>query len=217
MMRIPALFASILLCLAGCFVFDNPFDTSSMPTATFQIVITSIGYGGTYVWSPQDNAYESMVGSTRYYVYMDSNGYWCLGGVLNQVYTGGGVIAHSTSSYANCALPPTTTSGWTGIISSIDDSAGGVYAQGQLPDTGVSTGSILQVVFLASSPGNSATYQWVRSPNQNCSPPTPLGTGSTYTIQSGDYAKWIRVIITPTDSTGKVQGTPVGSQPVRVP
>lgn len=74
MMRIPAVLAASVLCLAGCFLFDNPWDTNSMPTATFQIVISSISYGGTYVWSPHDNAYEAMVGSTPCSVFMDSGG-----------------------------------------------------------------------------------------------------------------------------------------------
>jgi hypothetical protein len=73
----------------------------------------------------------------------------------------------------------------------------------------------LKVVFLASSLGNSATYQWQRSSSQSGDSPVLIGTGSTYTIQfPADSGKWIRVIITPTDSTGKIQGTPVVSGPV---
>jgi hypothetical protein len=207
-LRLPALFASTVLCLTGCFVFNNPWDGATLPGATFQIVVTSSSYGGTYVWTPQDNAYEAPIGSTRSYVYMDASGFWHLASPL------GNVIASSTSPYG--ALPP--TSGWTGsgVISGVDDSAGGVSAGGS-PGNPVSTGQILQVAFVASSPGNSATYQWVSSPLQNGSSATFLGTGSTYTIQLSDSARWIHVIVTPTDSTGRVQGTPVASQPVYVP
>jgi hypothetical protein len=204
MMRIAAVLAASVLCLAGCFLFDNPWDTNSTPTATFQIVISSISYGGTYVWSPQDNAYEAMVGSTPCSVLMDSGGTWHL--------TSGGTVIASSTSPAYRTLPPTSNSGWSGsIISGIDDSEGGICPQGGAPDGTVSSGMTLKVAFLASSLGNSATCQWQRSSSQSGDSPVPIGTGSTYTIQSGDYAKWIRVIITPTDSTGKIQGTPVVS------
>ncbi|MGO9310019.1 MAG: hypothetical protein ACLQDL_13475 [Spirochaetia bacterium] len=215
-MRIPVLLAAAALCLSGCFVFDNPWDTSSpLPGATFQIVVSSSSYSGTYVWSPSDTAFEAMVGATRFYVYMDSSGYWCLGSVPNQVYNGGGVVAHSQSTYG--ALPPTTVPGWTGsgVITAVDDSAGGVSAQGGSPSSPVSNGQTLQVAFLASSTGNGAAYQWVSSPSQDGSSATVVGTGSTYTIQSS--GQWIHVIVTPTDNTGRVQGTPVASQPVHVP
>jgi len=217
-MRIAVLTATVLS-LTGCFVYDSPYDRT--PSATLQIVVTSNNYGGTYAWSPRDNAYEAMVGNTLYYVYMDSNGYWCLGAVLSQINTGGSVMARAPSTYANCGRPPTVAAGWTGssVVSSVDDSEGGIHA-GASPDSSVVNGSVLQAAFLASSPGNSATYRWVSSPNQNGSPsnlPSGPASGSTYTILSGDYAKWIRVIITPADSTGTIQGTPVTSQPVRVP
>jgi uncharacterized lipoprotein YajG len=50
-----AILASVL-CLSGCFDFNKTFTP---PTATFQIVISSTNYGGTYVWASQDNAYEA--------------------------------------------------------------------------------------------------------------------------------------------------------------
>jgi len=205
--------ASAVLCLAGCFVFDNPYDTSSIPTATLQIAVTSNNYGGTYVWSSQDNAYEAVVGNTLCSVYMDSGGTWRL------TYGTGNIVASSTNpNYGT--LPPTLS--WSGsgtIISSIDDSEGGIYVMTKLPDGRIPpAGGTLQVVFLASNPGNGATYQWQRSLNQSFDSPVPIGNLSTYTLQFGlDYMRWIRVIITPTDSTGRIQGTPVVSQPVYWP
>jgi hypothetical protein len=81
----------------------------------------------------------------------------------------------------------------------------------------VSNGSILQVTFKASDPGNSATYQWERSDSAAFLSASAVGTGSpTYLTTVEDASKWIRVSVTPTDSTGTVQGTPVASQPVKV-
>ncbi len=205
MTRIPAL-ALPVLCLTGCFLFNNPWDGATLPTATFQVVVSSISYGGTYVWSSTDAAFEAPVGSSRSYVYMDSGGIWHLASPQ------GNVLSSTSGGFD--ALPP--TSGWTGsgTISAVDDSAGGVSVLGGSPSNPVANGQTLQVVFVASSPGNSATYQWIGSPNQSGVPPTLLWTGSTYTILSS--GQWIHVIVTPTDSTGKVQGTSVASQPVWV-
>ena len=51
MMRLIALAAAGALFLAGCFVFDNPFDNGGGSTITFQIVVTSALYGGVR-WNP---------------------------------------------------------------------------------------------------------------------------------------------------------------------
>ncbi|MGA2641356.1 MAG: hypothetical protein ABSG21_10705 [Spirochaetia bacterium] len=214
-MRIAALAATVLS-LTGCFVFDSPYDKT--PSATLQIVLQGGSYPATYIWNTADSAYEAVVGGTLCSVYIDSSGTWHL------THGAGNVIASSTGgSYARCTLPPTTFVGWSGsgsIVSEIDDSVGGISIQGLAPDIAISTqGQILQVAFQASSPGNSATYQWQKSPTsaQSFDSPIPIGTGSTYTLKSGDYAHWFRVIITPTDSTGAIQGTPVASQPVDWP
>jgi hypothetical protein len=228
MMRLAAL-AALVLCLAACFVFDNPIEnavphspttppptpTPTTPTAAFQIVVASNYYGGTYVWSPPDSAYRVMRGSTPFYVFMDSSGYWCQTYVRSHDHTNSNYW--STSSLFG-ALPPTTAGGWTpsGEISSVDVSAGGISAQGGPPDSPVTPPQRLQVTFLPSSPGNSATYQWTSSTNSVGTSQTLLGTDSTYLLSPGDSLHWIRVIVTPTDSTGTVKGTPVVSPPVMV-
>jgi hypothetical protein len=211
MMRIAALFAACEMCLAGCFAFNNPWDTNSLPTAAFQIVVHGGLYAGTYVWSSGDNAYEAAVGSARYYIHM-SSGLWWLAGPDSI----GTSIAYSTSSYG--ALPPTSNVGWSpsGKLSTLDDSVGGISEQGGYPDGVISYGQTVHVTFKASDLGNSTTYQWERSSLQTGGSPIPNETGSTYTTQSGDSAKWIRVLITPIDSTGTIKGTPVVSPPVRV-
>jgi hypothetical protein len=215
MMRISALAAAVL-CITGCFVFDNPFDirsvgTSSTPTVTFQVVITGPSLSGTYVWSSPDNAYKTMISGTPFFLYMDGGGVW---GVKWSVSPN----AYSTyTSYS--ALPTASGSNWVpmGEIWTVDDSAGGISVQGSPPDSLVSNGSILQVTFKASDPGNSATYQWERSDSAAFLSASAVGTGSpTYLTTVEDASKWIRVSVTPTDSTGTVQGTPVASQPVKV-
>jgi hypothetical protein len=211
-MRITALIAAVLA-LAGCFVYDNPFDTGIPPTATLQIVVTAAGYDGTYEWNSMDSAYEAIVGSTMYYVYLDADCYWILANGLNQSHTGG-CIASSVSQYG--ALPATTLSGWSGVISAVDDTAGGVCLQPGSPDSPVTVGSTLKVVFVASETGNGATYKWLRSIDYAGLIAVTVGTDSTYTVQSSDVSRWMRVIVTPTDSTGKRKGTPVVSQPVWV-
>jgi hypothetical protein len=218
MMRITTLTATVL-CLSGCFVFDNPYDKT--PAAALQIVVSSSSYGGTYVWTPQDNAYEAAVGSTQYYIYMDGNGVWCLASLPNRTYPDGSVIAHSLLSPWGTLPPMSSWSGSGTIISAIDDSEVGISIQKNSPDIYI-TGfpQTLQVAFHLSSPGNSATYQWQKSPTfaQSFDSPIPIGTGSTYQFKpTGDYGHWYRVIITPTDSTGTIQGTSVASQPVGWP
>jgi hypothetical protein len=129
-------------------------------------------------------------------------------------------IANSTGPLFG-TLPPQSSSGWSGsgtIISGINDIGGGISDQSDPPDGPIGSGGTLQVAFLASSSGDSATYQWQRSTTSSFDSPVLIGTGSTYTVQMGtDYHDWIRVIITPTDSTGTIQGTPVVSPPVDWP
>ena len=205
MMRSLAL-AAAFLCLAGCFLFDNPFDNP----VTFQIVITSsAGYSGTYVWSSDLRAYETMIGGVPYYVYMDSFGYWCIADQLNLSYSTIG-IPHSVGQYG--ALPPSASSEWTSSIDGIDDATGGITAYSKSPGSTVSIGDTLQVGFM---PGGSATYQWQGSSVANGTSWVSLGTGSTYDIPSS-HTLWIRVTITPTDSTGRTKGAPSISPPVRV-
>jgi hypothetical protein len=224
MTRLPAL-AALVLCLAGCFVFDNPIEnavphtpttppTPPTPTAAFQIVVTSDLYGGTYVWNSADSAYEAVVANARYYVYLDNTGYWVLGNQVSTSYSIGG-ITHSVYAYG--ALPPTTNSGWspTGGITSVDDSTGGISGP-VAPDLQVNVGQVLHVSFLASDPGNSATYLWMSSTTQGVGGQNLHFTGSTYTIAPGDLGHWISVVVTPTDSTGTIPGTPVVSPPVMV-
>src|SRR5208282_2518934 len=109
-MRRLGLLAVPVLCLAGCFVYNNPYDKT--PAAAFQVVVSSSSYGGTYVWSSQDSAYEATVGGTPYYMYIDSSNYWCFANQLNQTHLSS--IASSLSQYG--ALPPTSPSGWSGSI-----------------------------------------------------------------------------------------------------
>jgi hypothetical protein len=219
--------AALVLCLAGCFVFDNPIENAvphsptappttppPTPTAAFQIVVTSALYGGTYVWSSADDAYKANVGGTPFYVYMDASGFWILTSDKSQTYGSVGVT-HSVQAYL--ALPPTTATGWspTDRITSVDDSAGGISGPGA-PDTQVTVGQALHVTFLASDPANAATYQWLRSSSQGIGGQNLPATGNTYTTTSGDLNKWISVVVTPTDSTGTVTGTPFASPSVMV-
>jgi hypothetical protein len=129
-----------MLCLAGCFDFNKTFPS---PTASFQIIVSSPSYGGTYLWSAQDSAYEALAGGSRYYIYTDSSNFWCIANQLGQTHDSGS-IAHSISQYG--ALPPTSGSGWSSDITGIDDSFGGVSQQGSAPDAGVS-GGYLQASF----------------------------------------------------------------------
>jgi hypothetical protein len=162
MMRIPVLAVTVLW-LAGCFVFDNPYDLGSpppIPTVEFQVVVTGASYGGTYVWSPSDNAYRANLGSL-FYVYMDTTGYWLLSYLFNWNHTYGGVYAMSP---AYGAMPQAIGTNWSppGEIFSVDDSVGGIRSA-VAPDSPVQVGDILQVTFKASNPLNLAAYQWERS------------------------------------------------------
>lgn len=212
MIRVVALAAVATLLLSGCFLFDNPFDTSSTPTATFQVVVKGPSLAGTYVWSSPDNAYRTVIDGTPYFVYLDSEGgTW---GVRWSVSPN----AFSTSP-AFGALPPTSGSNWLpgGEIWSVDSSAGGISAQGQSPESIVTNGNTLLVAFKASDPRNSATYAWERSDAAAFLSVSAVGTGIPQYLTSGaDAGKWIRVRVTPADSTGTYTGTPVVSQPVKV-
>ncbi|MGO9310020.1 MAG: hypothetical protein ACLQDL_13480 [Spirochaetia bacterium] len=210
-MRITAV-AAAALSLAGCFVFDSPYDRT--PSITQQIVVQAGSSTGTYIWNPADSAYETTIGGVPCSVYIDSSGTW------HMTYGAGNIVASSTGTYST--LPPTTPAGWSGTvaISSIDDSEGGVSIQGQSPDARITgANQVLQVAFTTSSPGNGATYVWQKSPiaKESFTSPVTVGTGNTYAIQDTDYSSWFRVIATPTDSTGTIVGTPVASQPVGWP
>ena len=220
-MRIAALVAT-LLCLAGCFAFDNPYDLGGpspipppLPKAEFQIVLTSVAYSGTYVWSSVDNAYSAVIGSTTYHVYMDTNGYWVLSYLYNWNHSSGGVYA-TTPTYG--AQPVTSGVSWSpsGTVLNVDDSAGGICSMPVAPDSPVLVGNTLQVTFKASDPLNQATYQWEKSSSSAFLSTAPIGTASTYVVQSADLNFWIRVIVTPTDPTGVLIGSPVSSPPVYV-
>jgi hypothetical protein len=221
MTRIPAL-ATTVLCLAGCFVFDNPYDSNSsnsppsIPTAEFEIVVSGASYSGTYVWSAADNAYSAVIGLTTYHVYMDNNGYWVLSYLYNWNHLSGGTWG---TSPVYGPLPPTNGGNWSpgGVIFSVDDSAGGICSTPVAPDSPVQVGDTLQVTFKSSDPQDLATYQWERSSSPDWLSSVPVGTGSTYALTSSDFNKWIRVVITPTDGTSVGVGSPVSSPPVYVP
>ena len=210
MKRIRAL-AVLILSLAGCFVYDNPVDTGIPPSATYQVVISGPGYDGTYEWIAMDSAYEAMVGGTTYYVYQDASFYWILATALNQSH--GGSIPSSVNPGG--ALPPTTVAGWSSVITAVDDSAGGICLFSGPPDSPVTVGNILKVTFTASDSVASATFEWLMSTDYAGLSSVTVGTNSTYTVAGSDLSKWIRVIVTPTDSSGR-KGTPAVSQPVRV-
>jgi hypothetical protein len=214
MIRTFSLLAVCAICLCGCFVFDNPVESGGStsaptptPTVTFQVVVASdSGYGGTYVWNPTSNAYETMLGGTTGSVYMDSYGIWRL--------SASGPFAQAFPTFA--ALPPTAGASWTTGVTSVDDSAGGISAVGFPPDAPISRTQTLQVSFLASNPQNGATFQWTSSSAVTGTAETVLGSARTLQLTSADFQTWIRVIITPTDSTGTIKGTPVVSPPVKV-
>jgi hypothetical protein len=212
-MRITAL-AAIVLCLAGCFLFNNPYDTSSPPAVTFQIVINSLSYAGTYVWNPTHSAYEATVGGLPYYVLMDGSGFWCLASALGQ---NSSTAIDYTPSPVYRGLPITYGPSWhiTTLITSVDDSAGGISTTLKPPDGTVSVGDILQVGFSSTIPGVGALYQWQGSSNVGMTSSVALGTGSTYHVLDSSHL-WIRVTITPIDGTGKIIGPPVTSPPVHL-
>jgi hypothetical protein len=205
MIRCLAIVAAVL-CLAGCFVFDNPFDTGSRAAITFQIVVSGGSQPGTYMWDSQTSAFEMMSGSLRNYIYMDGTGYWRLADSV------GGLRTSSILPYG--ALPPTTYSGWSPAdqLSSIDDSEGGISGPSGYPDITVSHGQTLSVGFHNADPGALVTYQWQQSSSQNGTSATTIGTASTCTPAA---AGWVRVIVTPTDGSWK-HGTPAVSPPVYV-
>jgi hypothetical protein len=197
--------AAALLCLAGCFVFDNPFDTSSAPTISFRIVVTGGPQPGTYVWNPQTSAFEMMSGSTRYYIYMDGTGFW------RWEKASGVFIASSVNPYV--PLPPTTYSGWSSNqFSGLNDGEGGIVGPSGYPDVTVSHSQTLHVSFHSADPGATLTYQWQQSSSQDWPSATTIGTTDTCTPAG---AGWVRVIVTPTAGSGK-HGTPAVSAPVYV-
>ena len=215
MMRITALAAAVL-CLAGCFVFDNPWDTTNPPpTVQFQIVVTGGTYSGTYIWSSADNTYTAVLHGTPYHVYMDLEGYWILSYLYNWDHYSGGIYGISP---AHAALPPTNGAYWTpgGTLASIDDSAGGICRTLVSPDSPAMVGNTLQVTFKASDPQNLSTCQWERSSSREFLSSVLVGTGSTYLLTTPDKYQWIRVTITPTDRTGVIIGSPASSPPVYV-
>ena len=207
----------VVLCLAaaavlsGCFAFNNPYE-NGVPGAQFQIVVSGTSYAGTYVWNPQDLAYETAVGATLYYLYMDLSSYWC---VSNSRAT----QHDSALGYyptANAALPSSLPS-WSPTAVGVDASRGGVCSVANPNGGTVGSSDTLQVLFINPFPGGSATYEWQRLSAENGTVLATIGTGSTYHISySNDSGKWIRVIVTPVDSTGRVIGTPTASQPVHV-
>jgi hypothetical protein len=221
MIRIFVLTAACVICLCGCFVFDNPVESggsTSAPTVTFQVVITSATCGGTYVWNSHDNAYEAVLSNVRYFVYQDSSGAWCLSAQLGGTSSVAGSVIASSTPPPFRALPPTSGSGWSPTypapLTSIDDSAGGISAQGSLPDNPITQAQILKVGFLASDPGNLAKYQWESMTAPGSFTPVPGETGSTF--KSPGVGQWVRVMVTPTDGTGTINGVPVESPPVFV-
>jgi hypothetical protein len=213
-----ALVIGALLSLSGCFVFDNPLDRS-LPTVAFQIVVNSATYGGTYAWSNASNAFTAKVNGTPYFIYLWPTGEWCLS---DDPFKG-----PATGAFVWTITPPTFTalpqnngtSGWTpsSVITSVDGAAGGIrgesagsYGKIYYPDT-------LRVTFVTSDPSNTATYTWERSLSESFYPSSVVGTNSsTYATSSLDQGNWIRVTLTPMDSTGTVTGTPVTSAPVLV-
>lgn len=208
------LLAAAIVCLSGCFLFDNPYDGPT-PSASFQIVVNSATYGGTYVWNSTDGAFEATVNGIQYFIFQ-SSGSWCLSTSLAKGPENGG-IAHSLTPYA--ALPPTNVStGWTppAVITAIDNSTGGVTGQAAGPDGPVAYGDLLQVGFSKTAPDGLATYQWERSSLVNFTSRQVVGTDSTYQTSTFDYGQWLRVIVTPLDSTGTVKGIAIASAPVRV-
>jgi hypothetical protein len=212
-MRIPML-AVVVLCLTGCFAFDNPFDTSSQSVVTFQIVINSLKYAGTYLWNAEDAAYEATVNGVPHYVFMDANYLWCLATALGQSYST--AICYCPSPQFR-ALPLRNGTSWSPSdkLTSVDVSAGGISAPPKPPDGTVTIGDTLQVTFASTISGVGANYLWQGSSNVGITSPTPLGTGSTYHIVDASHP-WIRVTITPTDGAGNVIGPPVTSPPVHV-
>jgi len=212
--RVAPLLVPILF-LASCFNFNNPYE-NGIPATQFQIVLASPQYGGTYIWNPQDSAYETTVGGTPYYVYMDSEGFWCLAAALGETHYSPPIDYSST---IHLTLPPTNASGWhtASVLTSVDDSAGGVSVQGSPPSQAPVVGNTLQVAFVISNASDEVTFQWQSSATQEGSSLPLSDTGSTYVIQSFDSTHWISVVITPMDSTGTVKGTPVTSQSVYVP
>ena len=206
-----ALIIGALLSLSGCFVFDNPND-GPVPSVAFQIVVNGSPYSGTYDWSPADGAFEATVLGNRYFIYLWSTGEWCLSNLMSKGPLSG-AIAYSASAYS--ALPPINGANWNAVVSAIDDSMGGISGNAAGPGAPVTNGDTLQVAFSSTSPGGSARYQWQRSYYSDFISMEMLGTNNTYQTSS-DTGKWIRVIVTPMDSTGTVLGTPVTSAPVRV-
>jgi hypothetical protein len=202
----------ILLSLSGCFIFDNVYD-GSMPGIAFQVVVSgSPSYSGTYTWSSVHGAFEATVGGNQYFIYLWPTGEWCLSNLMSKGPLSG-AVAYSAATYS--ALPPVNGANWNAVVSVIDDGMGGISGNAAGPGAPVTNGDTLQVAFRSTSPGGSAGYQWQRSYSSNFSSIEMVGTNSTYQTSS-DTGKWIRVIVTPKDSTGAVLGTPVTSAPVRV-
>jgi hypothetical protein len=211
-----ALVASLLFALAGCFVFDNPYDR--LPSASFRIVVTSASYGATYEWNQaagSNGAFKSSGSGTTYYFYRDpSDRKW---------YLSDGADAPSetmtmASSTAGTALPPPSGSGWTppSVISSIDDSAGGIWGNG-IPTYTVGNGCSLQVHYVKSDLTDTAGFQW-----QSAAGPAGAwadivnANGDTFNTATTYPNMYIRVLVTPKDATGSVSGTPAASPPVFV-
>lgn len=212
-----ALLAAAIICLSGCFLFDNPYD-GPMPSASFQIVVSSPAYGGTYVWNSTDGAFEATVGVTRYFVFLSTDaisGAWCLSDSLAKGPITGQDIAHTVANYA--ALPPVDgNTAWSPntALTAINDNTGGVSGPAG-PDSPVTYGSTLHVTFSSTASFGLATYQWERSSATDFNSRELVGTDSTHNTSS-DSGHWLRVIVTPWDSTGTVKGTPAISPPVRV-
>jgi hypothetical protein len=204
--------AAIVFCLAGCFVFDNPFDTDARSDIVFQVIVPSGAYAGTYVWNNAETAYTAAVGGNLHYIYIDGSGYWCLSSQPNETYGSPSIIATSVVNDFR-ALPPTSSGYWTGASISVDVSKGGISPSSGQPDSPVRVTDLLHVSSTAHST-DGWTYRWESSGNAKGPVWTPFGTGSTCT-PTDHFHEWIRVIITPTSGAG-VEGSPVTSPPVYI-
>jgi hypothetical protein len=203
-----------LAALGGCFQFDNPYD-GPVPSASFQIVVSSGAYGGTYTWSPADRAFEATIGNAIYYLYLHSSGSWCLSTINGDVPANALTRTAPTSSPP--ALPPTHAASWSPpSMSSIDDGVGGISGSAA-PDAAVPYTDFLHVSFSALPAGGMITYQWQRSYSGFITTDiASVGNGSTHQPSYADVGSWFRVIITPLDRTGTVSGAAVTSAPVKV-
>jgi hypothetical protein len=205
---------------SGTLTFPVTGQGNYPPVITFRIEVTASlnsTYNGTYVWDESKSAYVNN-NNNSYSMYRADSGDWILGTDV------GGARTIDSSVRSWDALPPMGAAPhdtWNdGMITVLDDSAGGVY-DGSTYDAPPYSSGGLKVVPIANIQSDAehdavgtSLYQWQKATVLGSWTDVSGATGRILSLTTKDT--WYRVVITPVAQAGVKAGTPVKSPPVYV-